>query len=308
VSDVVPGLPDAAPYAEPMVLALGAFDGVHAGHRRLLRRLASEARHRNARAVALTFDPHPRCVLDPAGCPAMLSDVEERIALLREAGAGEVHVVRFSTELSRWRAERFITALGSLGRLRALLGGPGFALGHRREGTAELLRRLGDRHGYIYVEVAPVLRAGRPVSSTRIRQAVQAGRVEEAARMLRRPHRVTGTVVRGHNRGAQLGYPTANLDVSPGRCLPGTGIYATRVLLDGRRVPAATSVGTNPTFDDSGMVSVEPHLLDFDQDLLGRRLTVEFVRRLRSERRFASVEALGRQIARDVERTRRLLE
>lgn len=302
----IPALPERRTDDPGATVAIGSFDGVHAGHRRIVRRLAAEARRRALRAIVITFDPHPRCVLDPERCPASLGDVDGRAALLRGSGADTVIVLEFTRELSTWTADRFADALvGSLG-MCVLVAGPGFALGHRRTGDVEHLRRRGAVRGFDVLTVTPAMLGGRPVSSTRVREALTAGRLGEANRLLGRRYSLTGQIVRGDARGAGLGVPTANLRIPSGRCLPAPGVYAAWLDAGDGWMPAATGIGTRPTFG-GGPVTVEAHVLDFEGDLYGRTATLALVRRLRGERRFGSAAALTRAMRRDIEHTRHLL-
>ena len=294
------------PVPGDVVLTIGAFDGVHRGHRALLDRLTRIASESHAEPVALTFEPHPRCVVDPAGCPPLLTGYAERSVLVERAGA-RATVLRFTPELSRVEADDFFEALlGSL-RIVHVLAGPRFAVGRDRRGDLAFLSAFGARHGF-GVTVVPELRiGGGPVSSTRIRSALQRGRVVNAARLLGRRYALEGTVVRGEGRGATLGFPTANLALPAGRCLPSPGIYATRVRVGDAWLGGATSLGVNPTFAGGGL-SLETHVMDFEGDLYGQSVEVAFVSRLRAERAFPDGEALARQIAADVTDARRRLE
>lgn len=288
------------------VVTIGSFDGVHIGHRRLIRRVREAADRAGLRSTVVTFDPHPRCVVDPSGCPPMLSSLAERVDLLELAGAQRVVVLAFTKELRTWSAARFADALVEQLGMRRLLVGPGFALGRGREGTVEFLRDLGRERGFVVTSVAPSLRGGAVVSSGRIRDSIASGRFGEAIAMLGRPYVLEGPVARGDGRGAGLGVPTANLRVDPGRCIPAAGVYAGWLDAgDGWR-PAATGIGTRPTFG-GGSVTVEAHVLDFDGDLYDRTVRLALVRRLRPELAFESVAALVTAMARDVARTRHVL-
>lgn len=287
-------------------VALGNFDGVHLGHRELVRRLVDRARPAGLAAVALTFDPHPLAVLAPDRAPVPLTTLEDRAALLQDVGLDGVAVLPFTQELARHSAEEFVREhlVGWLAA-RWVAVGEGFRFGRGRSGDAELLAREGARLGFELLVVPPVLEADEPVSSTRVREALSRGAVDEAARLLGRPHRVAGTVVEGDRRGRQLGFPTANL-LPPAVALPADGVYAGRVQLEGGSSPAVVNIGSRPTFDH-GQLRLEAHLLDWAGDLYGRRLTVEFVARLRGEQRFPGPEALRAQIEQDVALARRLL-
>jgi len=288
------------------VVTIGSFDGVHVGHQRLLERVCTAAARGSMTPVAVTFDPHPRCVVDPSGCPPLLCSLDDRIELLRRAGAERVVVIPFTRELSTWSADRFATTLiESLG-MRRLIVGPGFALGRGREGNLEFLGRLGARRGFGVTTVAPTRRGGHRVSSGRIREAIATGSFTEAIAMLGRPYVLEGVVERGEGRGAGLGVPTANLGVDRSRCIPAAGVYAGWLDFgDGWRA-AATGIGTRPTFGP-GSVTIEAHVLDFDGDLYGRHARLALARRIRPERAFRTVAALEAAMAGDIERTREIV-
>jgi len=288
------------------VVTIGSFDGVHLGHQRLVRRVRAIAERRGLIAVAVTFDPHPRSVVDPSGCPPLLSTLSERVDLLGRAGAERVVVLAFTPELRTWSADRFAAALVDRLAMRQLVVGPGFALGRGREGDITFLRTLGRKRGFRVTSVAPARRGGAPVSSGRIRVAIANAKFSDAIAMLGRSYVLEGRVERGEGRGAGLGVPTANLAVDPTRCLPAPGVYAGWLDFgDGWR-PAATGIGTRPTFG-GGSITVEAHVLDFAGDLYERSVRLALVRRLRSERAFASIEALKDAMARDIERTRTIV-
>jgi riboflavin kinase / FMN adenylyltransferase len=285
------------------VVTIGSFDGVHIGHQRLLQRVRTQATRDRLSAVALTFDPHPRCVVDPSGCPPLLCSLEDRIELLRQNGADRVVVIPFTHELSMWSADRFATTLVESLRMRRLIVGPGFALGHGREGNLEFLQRRGRERGFRVTRVAPARRGGLPVSSGRVRESIAAGSFAGAISMLGRPYVLEGLVERGEGRGAGLGVPTANINVPSTRCLPAAGVYAGWLNFGDGWQAAATGIGTRPTFG-GGSVTVEAHVLDFAGDLYDREVRLTLVRRIRSERAFSSITALKSAMARDIARTR----
>ncbi|MFZ0180219.1 MAG: riboflavin biosynthesis protein RibF [Candidatus Dormiibacterota bacterium] len=288
------------------VVTIGSFDGVHIGHQRLLRRVRTAAARRAMTAVAVTFDPHPRCVVDPSGCPPLLCSLDDRIELLAACGAERVVVIPFTRELSTWSADRFAATLTESLGMRRLIVGPGFALGRGREGNLEFLGRLGARRGFKVTTVAPSRRGGRPVSSGRIRESIATGRFSEAIAMLGRAYVLEGVIERGEGRGAGLGVPTANLGVDGARCIPAPGVYAGWLHVgDGWRA-AATGIGTRPTFG-AGSVTVEAHVLDFEGDLYGRPARLALARRIRSERAFSTVAALTAAMARDIAHTREIV-
>jgi riboflavin kinase/FMN adenylyltransferase len=285
------------------VVPIGIFDGVHRGHQFVLARAADAARPIGARVVAITFDPHPVAVLRPEAMPLMLMTLERRIALLKQYGADSVVVLHFDKATSLQSADEFIerTLIERLDAVRVVVG-VNFRFGHGAAGDATLLRKYG-----LEVDDVPLLVDGDIVSSTQIRARVAAGEVEPAARALGRAHLVEGPVVRGDGRGRGLGYPTANLALDPGIAVPADGVYAGHLVrADGERLPAAVSVGTNPTFDGVDR-RVEAYALDVDIDLYDEHVMVEFAYRLRGQERFDSVDALVAQVAVDVEETRRRL-
>lgn len=294
------GLPAPGSVVRPTVLTIGNFDGVHLGHQELLRGLVTDARTIGAESVVVTFDPHPRCILDPDNCPPSLTTLDEKRDLLGRLGIDRLVVVEFTRALSRWSAEHFCDRLAaSFPDLRGLRVGYDFALGHRRRGDVAFLRAWGRRLGFEVVAVPPVLLDGEPVSSSRVRRALAVGDVAAAARLLGRPYFMDSWVTHGARRGTRLGFPTANLAVTPNKCLPARGIYAMWVLVQGTWQAAATSVGYNPTFGGDHL-TVEAYLLDFEGDIYRERLRAAFVARLREERKFATAEELAAQIARDV--------
>lgn len=276
--------PDELPQAERAV-AIGSFDGVHLGHRRILETACAAG----LTATALTFWPHPRTVL--GNRVELLSSLERRLELLAETGLDEVLVVEFTPDVARLDGRTFADSLLRRIGTRVIAVGANFRFGRGAAGDAGLLRELG-----FDVRDVPIVEG---VSSSRIRSHLHAGEPESAARLLGRPPEIEGVVVLGDQRGGTLGYPTANLDVRTDLLVPAYGIYAGSAL--GHR--AAVSIGVNPHYGGTER-RVEPYLLDFEGDLYGRRLVVELWRRLRDERAFESEEELVAQIARDVEETR----
>jgi riboflavin kinase/FMN adenylyltransferase len=289
-------------------LTLGVFDGVHLGHRHVLGALRGDARQRGLAAVALTFANHPLSVLRPDVDIVMLAPLAERIALLTEAGADHVVPIAFTTELSQLGAAEFVGILRDELSLRHLVIGPDFALGRDRQGTVPVLTALGEQAGFTVRVVEPLALDGQPARSTAIRQALATGDVQTAAAILGRSFSVSGLVVAGEGRGGdELGFPTCNLGIGASQALPADGVFAAWVVIDGKRLAAAASIGTKPTFHDDGPRVVEAFILDFDGDLYGSEARIEFVRYLRPQERFDSAEALTVQMARDVEAARTAL-
>lgn len=293
--------------AGPLHVALGVFDGVHVGHRALVAHLVQGARAQHARAVAATFDPLPEVglgQLDPAACA--LSTIAERESLLHSAGADDVAVFTFDAVFAAQTAARFVERLCGAGDVRRVLVGDGFRFGSGREGDAATLEAAGRERGFDVSVLDPVTLGGEIVSSTRIREALRAGDLATAERLLARTYSADGIVAAGEQRGRGLGYPTLNVETPVEKLLPRDGIYACWVEVGDDRHAAATSLGVRPTFGP-GPRTLECHLLDFSGDLYGAPARVLFVKRLRDELRFPTAAALTTQIARDVEETRAAL-
>ncbi len=290
----------------PSHVTIGTFDGVHRGHQALLKPLIAGARAAGAASVLVTFEPHPRCVLDPDHCPPNLSTLDEKAWLLDQLGLDHMIVIPFTPQLAALSAAAFMQRLLRGMQVRHMVVGEHHRFGHGQRGDSALLRRLGTRHGFT-VEVAPtVLRGGEPISSSRIRRLVLLGQLRAAAQLLGRDYFIRSTVEHGAKRGRQLGFPTANMRVEPNKLIPPNAIYASRVDIDAQPYGGATSIGFRPTFGGNTL-TVEVFVLDFDGDLYGKLITVRFVHRLRAEKRFATVPALQQQMARDVENARRIL-
>lgn len=306
------GFPAPGHFMEEVAATIGVFDGVHLGHQKLLQRVSAEAgaqRH----GMLITFDPHPRCVVGPGGCPPLLTSANERVFLSARHGVGTTIAIDFTAELSEWSPERFIDRLLESLKLRFLVVGPGFALGRARAGDEEFLRRYGAARGFDVITVEPLAIGSSRVSSGRVRDAVIAGDVSEAAALLGRFHHLPGIVVRGDQRGRTLGFPTANLEAAPWRCVPAAGVYATWLLErhpPWRMLRAATSIGVRPTFQRfqrETMTTVEAYVLDFDEDIYGDAVELQFVSRLRDERAYPDAASLVAQMRDDVDEVRALL-
>ena len=290
-------------------VAIGVFDGVHRGQQRILGEAVREARASGARSAAVTFYPHPEAVLRPHAAPRMLTSLERKAELLEELGIEEVIVVRFDRVFAQLTPEAFCrTVLSDHLGARVVFVGENFRFGHRGAGTPAELTAYGAAHGFRVHPVSLVEDLGEVISSTRIREVLRRGQVDEATRLLGRPHRVEGEVVRGAGRGhTVLDTPTANLTAEHDLALPGLGIYATRSLVDHRTVhPSVTSVGTNPTFETDHKVRIETLLLDYEGDLYGAHLAVDFLHRIRAQRTFPDAASLAEQIKKDIEVARGL--
>jgi riboflavin kinase/FMN adenylyltransferase len=295
-------------------VTIGNFDGVHLGHAALLTEARQQVRTRGGPVVAVTFDPHPLQILRPAQFQPVLTTVHDRAELLLDSGADHVVLLRTTPALLQLTAEEFFQQV-IVDRLaaRALVEGPNFGFGRNRQGNIETLAMLCGRAGVNLVVVPPVQFEGKPVSSSRVRNALLRGAVRETAALLRRPYRLRGTVATGRQRGRAIGFPTANLEHIQ-TLVPGDGVYAVRVYLPtpiaagGRGVwPGAANIGPNPTFGEHAR-KVEVHVIGFEGDLLGQALAVDFLERLRDTRPFGGVNELVEQLRRDVEQARQIAD
>ena len=305
---------------EGTVVTIGAYDGVHLGHRAVIDSVRSIAAAGGHRSAVVTFDRHPAQVVRPDSAPRLLTDLDQRLELLGGTGVDETVVVPFDAERSAEPAEDFVRrVLVDLLNVRGVVVGEDFHFGHRRRGDVRLLEEMGQVHGFEVRGLTLVAPDGRParddeqVSSTAIRRALHEGRIDAANAMLGRPHEMRGPVVPGDRRGRTIGFPTANVAVAEELLMPADGIYAGHLVLDpgtpaADALPAAVYVGKRPTFyDDEAMTLLEVHVLDHDADLYGRRVGVRFVERLRGDQRFDSVEELSAQLARDCDAARAVL-
>jgi riboflavin kinase/FMN adenylyltransferase len=288
------------------VLTIGSFDGLHRGHQHLIGQVLRQAHRTNLSAGLITFYPHPAAVLAPHNAPPNLTSLGEKIALLEKLGLDLVAILPFNRRVAETSARDFMAAIQRHLRLKELWIGSGFALGRNREGTLPVLQRLGQEMGFKVTRVEPLMQGGEVISSTRIRRHLAAGQVRQAASLLGRYPNLFGEVVQGAKRGRNLGFPTANLQVRGDRALPANGVYAVYVILGQERHLGVTNVGMRPSFDNGERV-VETHILDFDQDIYGVDLVVEFVERLRDERRFDSLDELIAQIKQDTNHARHIL-
>jgi riboflavin kinase/FMN adenylyltransferase len=288
------------------VLALGNFDGVHRGHRKILDRVHRVAGEHGATPVVMTFDPHPPRIVRPDKAPPLLMTKGQKLEALAEAGLHGAAIVRFTPELSRWDPEMFVrTVLVEWLHVVEVWVGANFLFGHDRAGTFSVLRTLGARYGFRAEKIDAVRYKDFVVSSTRIRRLIAEGRVDEAGALLGHHYFIDGTVVHGDARGREIGFPTANLE-SANELLPPAGVYATAAAVGGIEHPSVTNIGTRPTFGGAGAIRVETHLLDGSRDLYDAKVRLSFVQRLRDERAFPDVDALRTQIDADCRAARRL--
>ncbi|MGW4381550.1 bifunctional riboflavin kinase/FAD synthetase [Kitasatospora sp. NPDC004531] len=295
------------------VVTIGSFDGVHRGHQLIINRVVELAAELGAKSVVVTFDPHPSEVVRPGSHPPLLAPQPRRAELVEQLGVDAVLVLPFTAAFSQESPERFVrTVLVDALRAKAVVEGPNFRFGHRAAGNVDLLAELGRADDFavevVDLKVRGAAGDGEPFSSSLCRRLVAAGDMAGVAEVLGRPHRVEGEVVRGAQRGRELGYPTANVDTVPHSAIPADGVYAGWLTADGETMPAAISVGTNPTFDGTTR-TVEAYAIDrVGLDLYGKHVAVDFLAWLRGMEKFDSIDALLERMAEDVKRARDLTE
>jgi riboflavin kinase/FMN adenylyltransferase len=289
------------------VATIGNFDGVHLGHQYIFQKVIHHARQEKSRAVVITFEPHPKMVLHPERKPFyLITSLEEKIARIAETGMDGLLLIPFSLEFSHTTAREFVRSiLWDRLRISKIYIGHDYTFGRGREGNETSLAVAGEQLGFA-VEVVSAFKVGEAViSSTLTRNMILEGRVKEAALYLGRPYNLSGEVISGHRRGRDLGFPTANL--RPDKALiPARGIYAVRLLLEGKARQGVLNIGFNPTFSDNAL-SVEVHIFDFDEDIYGKRLEILFIDRIRDEMKFDGPAQLVEQIRRDVETAGKIL-
>lgn len=297
---------DALPHRPYAVVAMGNFDGVHLGHRAILRVAMERALAAGGTAFALTFDPLPSKLLYPERAPRLIMVPEDKLELLRISGIDGVIVINFTLEFSRLGPHEFVRdyLAGKIGA-REVVVGHSVNFGHRRSGNAAAMVELGREFGFDTTVVGPVKVAGMEVSSTQIRELIAEGDVRNAARLLGRHHFLRGRIVRGRERGRTIGFPTANLE-SETECVPADGVYAGRLLLVDGHYDAVVNIGMRPTFNEP-LHSIEAHIFDFDRDLYGERVKLDLIDRIRGEQKFASARELSHQITLDISRAKEIL-
>lgn len=292
------------------VVTIGNFDGVHRGHQALLNEVQRVASEIEGTSVAVTFEPHPIRVLKKDGHPQHITLYEQKIELLERTGIDVTVCVKFTNEFAKITASQFIESIliDRIG-MKAIVVGRDYAFGKNREGNVEFLRASGKKLGFdVIVKDWQTIAdpTGKRISSTAIRKIVMAGDVEQAKDLLGRHYQIRGSVVAGRNRGGKLlGFPTANINLQDELC-PKTGVYAVTVSCDRGTFPGVANIGYSPTFDDH-LFTVEVHILDFNSDIYGNKIKVNFVRRLRDEMKFGDIEQLSNQIKKDIENARRIL-
>lgn len=298
-------LASAAPSKETVV-TIGVFDGVHRGHRHLLRQVVELAGDRYIPTV-VTFTNRPITVLRPGTEPSYLTTLDQRIDLIKQQGIELVVCLEFTLEMAEVPAAEFAKMLSDSLKMKGLVLGPDSALGKDRQGDLAFMQKQGEELGFWASSVEPLEIDGQPVKSRRIRDAVANGNLAVCPELLGRNHLLSGVVVVGDQRGRTLGFPTANLDVDPQLLLPGDGIYATWAIIDGERHQAATSIGIRPTFDLTQRL-VEVFVMDFSGDLYGKTVGVEFITKVRDQEKFDGLDALIKQINQDVDDCRQVLD
>jgi riboflavin kinase/FMN adenylyltransferase len=282
------------------VLTIGNFDGVHRGHLALFEQVKERAKALHGQSAVITFEPHPVQVMKPGTGPRIITPTPQKLELIEKAGIEVLLCLPFTREFAAIGARDFVKVIlvDRIG-IKELVVGYDYTFGHNREGNISLLREMGDHLGFVVHLVGPVHVNHALVSSTSIRDLVQDGKLDEARVLLGRDYQLQGTVVRGHNRGGRLlGFPTANLQIKD-ELLPRVGVYAVTVIIDGKTYNGVTNVGYNPTFGDTPL-TVETHILDFSGELLDKTIRINFLKRLRDEKIFRSVEDLSEQISRDI--------
>ncbi|WP_258525522.1 bifunctional riboflavin kinase/FAD synthetase [Paenibacillus sp. YN15] len=282
------------------VMAIGDFDGVHAGHHKVLRAAVEEAERKALTPAVMTFHPHPREVLGHPQYRDSLTPIQDKLQLFEALGLQRVYLVGFDETFAQLPPEQFVEDILVAGKLAAVVVGFDFTFGHKGAGTPQRLMELA--RGRFGVEVvSPYHLNGEKVSSTLIRECLANGQVEKAARLLERPYSITGKVVTGEGRGSTIGMPTANVETAAGYVIPGRGVYAVQFLHDGQWHRGVMNIGWKPTFAKAeGAMTLETHLFDFNQNIYGAEVTIRFIGFIRHERKFGSAEELVAQITRDM--------
>ncbi|MFC1870008.1 bifunctional riboflavin kinase/FAD synthetase [Chloroflexota bacterium] len=288
------------------MLTIGVFDGVHLGHQYLLSQLKKHAREKNLLSGVVTFSHHPRAIMLPQTRLPFLTDLNQRIELLKNEGIEVVVVLSFTPELARLSPHRFVSLLREHLRMQGLVIGHDFALGQNRKGDTDTLRALGREMNFSVTVIPPKKINGEVVSSTAIRQALTHGDMKRVHRLIGRCFSLHGPVITGNHRGVELGFPTANLKVDSEQALPADGVYATRVYIDGKAYKSMTNIGLNPTFGCNER-TIEVYVLDYHRDLYGQELKIDIIDRVRDEKRFDTARQLEEQIAEDIKQGEAIL-
>ena len=286
-------------------VTIGVFDGVHLGHQEIIQQTIANARRHDGLALITTFDQHPNAVVAPQRCPPLLYSLPQKLRTIATLEPDALLLIHFDHAFSQQTGEQFVLSLAcDVGQIQCVCIGAGFTFGHKRSGNIQLLEKLGAELGFSVLTVPAVSQNGKAISSTRVREAVQAGEFQLASQLIGRPYALAAIVGRGDQVGHKLGFPTANLEVA-GLVLPPTGVYTANTIAQGRTYRSVLNIGTRPTLHSSDpSLHVEVHLLDFNGDLYGQELEVVFGRKVRDEKKFPSVGELKAQIARDIETAR----
>ena len=304
--DIIVGIENIRRKFRNPVLTLGNFDGVHLGHQRIFKELKEEARKTNGEAIVFTFDPHPLKILAPQSCPPLITPFKKKLMLMERSGIDVLIVATFDQAFAGTTPEAFVKEIlvDKIGA-RKILVGYNYNFGKDRQGNVEMLMRWGQKFGF-EVKVIEAMKVNHiPVSSSKIRELIQDGKMGEAAQLLGRNYLLIGKVIWGADRGKRLGFPTANLEILNG-LYPKTGVYAVEVIMGDKTYPGVADVGYNPTFGKNPL-SVEVHILDFSRDIYGEEIQLVFLERLRDEKAFENPELLARQIRKDVGAARKII-
>ena len=288
------------------LLTIGVFDGVHLGHKHLISQLKEQARQQNLLSGVITFRQHPQEVLSPQSKLPFLTDLSQRTDLLKKEGIEAIITLSFTRELAQLSARQFLSLLKKHIRMRGLVIGYDFALGRNKEGNSNTLRALGQEMGFSVTVVPPVVIDGEVVSSTAIRNALAGGDMKRVQSLIERPFRLHGCVIIGAGRGLELGFPTANLDIDPEQALPAEGVYATWTYINDKAYQSVANIGKRPTFGNDKLI-VEVYLLDYHSDLYEHELEIDIIERLRGEKKFDTIDELKKQITKDIEQGRAIL-
>lgn len=289
-----------------MLLTIGVFDGVHLGHKYLLSELVEQARLKNLISGVVTFKQHPQRLLKPQSSLPFLTNLPQKIKLLKDEGVEAIITLSFTLELAQTGAHQFVSLLQKYLRMCGLVLGPDFSLGRNKEGNVAVLRALGQSMNFSLTVVPEITINGEVVSSTAIRNTLSRGNMRKVHDMLGRYFSLEGRVISGTGRGAELGFPTANLDIDPERALPADGIYATWTYIENQRYQSVTNIGKRPTFGESEQ-TVEVYILNFQGNLYRHELKIDIIERLRREQRFDTIEELKKQIEEDIKQARAIL-
>jgi riboflavin kinase/FMN adenylyltransferase len=303
---ILRSIPELSQLRGPVFLAIGVFDGVHLGHQAVISTSAEHARRANGTPVVVTFDPHPEKVLRPQAATHLLTATPHKIALIRELGVAHLLIIKFDKQFAATEPEDFVQQLVEHSKpLREICVGHEWSFGKNRRGNLKLLNEFGARCDFGVVGIPPVTVNGELVSSTTIRQALEAGDLKKAAQMLGREYTILGTVVHGDDLGKKIGFPTANLSAHNEQ-FPPNGVYFAEARLEGAIYPGVVNLGCRPTVSSKTERILEIYLLDFESDIYGKDIEVRFIRYLRREKKFENIDALVRQIEFDVQQAREL--